>query len=219
MITPGDKIVIAGDSWGCGEWDFVNDIHAVSHLGLEKYFTDYGCEVYNLSRGASSNNDSVNQLSSDFVKTINPDIVFWFQTDPIRDLRPYDKTLFPQTVSDLIEQQNDLIKKTYERLNALDIKIHCIGGTVKLSPSIINYPNLNLFIDSVIEFFGGTAPEFWISEWIQCDDLISTDFLDELYTMTMYDPSKTLPKEWFHPDGFHPNRFAHQKIFEYILKC
>jgi hypothetical protein len=222
MINPGDKIVIAGDSWGCGEWDFVNGNYTVSHLGLEKYLTDYGCEVYNLSKGGSSNHVSVNTLSYKFVKILNPDIVFWFQTDPIRDLRPYNKTFFPQTVSDLIKQQHVLINKTYARLNALGMKINCIGGTVKLFPSIANYPNLNSFMGSVVEFFGGTAPEFWISDWIQCDDLISSDFLDELYTTGntgINHPNRALPKEWFSPDGIHPNRFAHQKIFEFILTC
>ena len=216
MIRPGDTIVIVGDSWGCGEWGFVDGTYNVTHLGLEEYLVDYGCKVYNLSKGGASNRYSINQLFK-FLKLLNPDIIFWFQTDSMRDLRPYNKSSFPQTVADLIKCQHGLIKKTYEQLNSLGVKIHCIGGTVKLSPTITNYPNLISCIDSVIEFFGGTSPEFWVSDWIQCENLISHEFLAELYTML--NTNKYLPKEWFYPDGNHPNRFAHQKIFEFILTC
>lgn len=219
MIRPGDTIVIAGDSWGCGEWDYIDDITlGVTHLGLEKYFTDYGCKVHNLSRGGASNSDSIKQLNYNFLKWAKPDIIFWLQTDPMRDLRPYEKSSFPQTISDLIKQQNVLLEKTYTTLNSLGMKIHCLGGTFKLSPSITSYPNLILLINSIIDFLGSKAPEFWISDWIHNENLISKEFLDELYTIP--DPRKSLPKEWFQPAAApHPNREAHRKIFEFILKC
>lgn len=217
MIRPGYTIVIAGDSWGCGEWDNIDDnTLGVTHLGLEKYLTDYGCKVYNLSEGGASNSYSIKKLF--FSKWLKPDMIFWFQTDPMRDLRPYDKASFPQTVADLIKQQDILIDKTYATLNSLGMKIHCLGGTSKISPSIISYPNLIPLINSIIDFLGSNAPEFWISDWIQDENLISKEFIDELYTIP--DVRKYLPKEWFHPASSpHPNREAHRKIFEFILKC
>jgi hypothetical protein len=110
-----------------------------------------------------------------------------------------------------------LLENTYKELNDIGIKIHCIGGASKLQSSIRNYSNLIPLIDSVIEFLGCELIDIWVSDWIQHDLNIDDDFL-KLLTELPY-PRDTLSKEWFYPDGTHPNRHAHKKIFEYILTC
>lgn len=214
MIVAGDKILIVGDSWGCGEWS--NDIypHRVTHLGLEYYLRKYGCKVSNLSEPGAANKRIV-EILKEIVKIQKPDYIFWFQSDPIRDLRPYDQVTFPQSISELLHLGERLLNKTYVELNNLGCKIYCIGGVTKLHKSIDHYDNLIPLIDSIIEMFDGIDSGFWISEWIQVKHLT---FKDSFLTQLENHMQNTLPKEYFYPDGNHPNRKAHLKIFEYILK-
>jgi hypothetical protein len=216
MIRPGNKILIAGDSWACGEWGVVNNErrHGITHPGLEQYLTDYGCEVYNVGLGGGCNKGSVNNIISSLT-SLSPDKIFWFQTDPMRDLRPYYTDSFPKSVNEMLNCQQELLKKTYEDLNNIGCNIYCLGGVTKLSSSIISYSNLIPVIESIAEFFGSESIDIWVSEWIHHENLCSTELIEEVYSIP--DPKTILPQNWFHPDGYHPNRFAHQKIFEHIL--
>ena len=215
MISPGEKILIAGDSWALGEWS-VDDPYRIVHSGLEKYLIDYGCKVYNVSKGGNSNRYSINTLKQ-LIKGIEFDIdkIFWFQTDPMRDLRPY--TTFPKTLKKYMEYHSVLLDTSYKLLNSLGVTIYCIGGTTKLHDSIRSYSNLIPVIDSVIELFEVDSIDIWVSDWIQYDLNIDEEFLKLLTELP--DPKSILPKEWFYPDGIHPNRHAHKKIFEHILTC
>jgi len=215
VISPGEKILIAGDSWALGEWS-VDDPYRIVHSGLEKYLIDYGCKVYNVSKGGNSNRYSINTLKQ-LIKGIEFDIdkIFWFQTDPMRDLRPY--TTFPKTLKKYMEYHSVLLDTSYKLLNSLGVTIYCIGGTTKLHDSIRSYSNLIPVIDSVIELFEVDSIDIWVSDWIQYDLNIDEEFLKLLTELP--DPKSILPKEWFYPDGIHPNRHAHKKIFEHILTC
>lgn len=214
MISPGDKVLIVGDSWGCGEWLYDGTNYGVVHLGLEHYLREYGCEVNNLSEGGSGNQRIIDILQ-DRVNMPKPDYIFWFQTDPIRDLRPYDQETFPKDVKSLMKLGETLLNDTYKELNDLGFTIHCIGGVTKLQESINQYPNLIPLIPSIVEMFEGPNIDFWVSDWIQCDHL---NFSDSFLTELENHPQHTLPREWFFPDGYHPNRNAYHRIFEYILK-
>lgn len=213
MIAPGEKILIAGDSWGCGEWGFENG-HGVKHTGLEHYLTEYGCTVYNVSLGGGCNKDSVDRITSS-VKSLTLDKIFWFQTDPMRDLRPYDPAVFPKSINEIINCQQQLLNKTYADLNSIGSKIYCLGGVTRLHSSIVSYSNLITVIDSIVELFGAKSIDVWVSDWIQYDNLFSPELIEDLYSIP--NPKTILPQYWFYPDGYHPNRFAHQKIFEHIL--
>ena len=213
MISPGNQVWIVGDSWGCGEWFYDGTNYGVIHTGLEHYLREYGCEVTNLSEGGSENQRIVDILQGR-ANMPKPDYIFWFQTDPIRDVRPFDQETFPKDVNSLKKLGETLMNKTYKQLNDLDVPIHCMGGVSKLHDSIKNYPNLIPLIPSIVEMFGGVDVGFWISDWIQCDHL---NFSDSFLTELENHPQNTLPKQWFFPDGNHPNREAHRRIFEYIL--
>lgn len=213
MISPGDTIVIAGDSWGCGEWAVVDKKYAVVHKGLEQYLIDYGCEVINVSVPGNSNIISANALK-DAVSQFNPSYCFWFQTDPMRDLRPYDPDTFPRRLSELHLTQYNKLVEVYKLLSEIDMPVHCMGGTVKLNLHLLSaHDNLVPLIPSIIEMFGGPDIQCWVSEWIQHPNIKFTfEFIKEISQL----PHK-LPKKWFYPDGYHPNRLAHKQIFEYIL--
>lgn len=214
MISPGgDNIIIIGDSWGCGEWS--GDMpYRVTHTGLARYLSEYGVNVINLSKPGGSNKDMVRALIST-VPIYNPEHVFWFQTDPIRDLRPYHQETFPKSSSELLETGRALLENTYAQLNDIGVKIYCMGGVAKLEKSIEKYANLIPIIPSIVEMFEGPTIDYWISDWINSPNIrLNDDFLSELENH----PQHTLPKKWFYPDGVHPNQEAHRKIFECILK-
>jgi len=226
MISPNDTILIAGDSWACGEWTIEDGSWAVTHRGLEHFLIEYGCKVHNVGMGGASNKDAVGYLTES-LETIKPDVILWFQTDPIRDLRPYPADSFPRTVDELYTIQEQLLNSIYAELNELGVAIHCMGGVFKLNEHLLaNYDKLIPIIPSIIELFGVPAITCWISDWIQYDHLkLSYEFLRELEQINPMYPNPTdrlcrygLPEVWFFPDGLHPNRAAHREIFEYILK-
>ncbi len=213
MISPNDTILIAGDSWGCGEWSKDDNPYRITHRGLAQYLIAYGCNAINISIPGGSNKETARILQTT-TKIYDPQFVFWFQTDPMRDLRPYKQKTFPTSSKSLLDVSCQLLSNTYAELDSIGIKIHCIGGATKLHNSIESYDNLIPFIPSIIEMFGGPNIDFWISDWINSPNIrLNDDFLLELENHPMH----TLPKEWFFPDGDHPNRKAHRKIFEFIL--
>lgn len=98
------RILIIGDSWGCGEWGHlckehlvlkencgckppnIPQIYAVTHPGLEQYLRERGCFVTNISRGSGSNMESL--FGAEKACWWTYDYVFWFFTDPLRDWEP-----------------------------------------------------------------------------------------------------------------------------------
>lgn len=214
MIQPGTKIMIAGDSWGCGEWDNETP-HARPHLGIEQYFREYGCNVMNTSIGGSGNELSTNSIML-LAPWFKPHIILWIQTDPIRNI-PWNH-VFPETVDDLCNLQRLHLNNIYDRLNSLGQPIYCMGGCSKLDISLMSgYTNLMPIIPSIIEFFGCVSPKFWHSNsWVP-NVRLSQSAIDMLLENTS-DPLKILDRKWFFPDGAHPNRAAHLKLFEHLVQ-
>lgn len=216
MIHPGIRIMIAGDSWGCGEWD--NTIPYVRpHLGTEQYFREYGCNVMNISIGGADNALSAKSIML-LAPMFNPHLIFWIQSDPLRSIKL--KAAFPETLDELLHYQRKHLSDIYMQLNSLGSTIHCIGGCSKLDSQLIaNYPNLIPIIPSIIEFFGCVSPAIWSSAFLidQIRPDVPVTVLDMLLENTA-DPLKIFDQKWFFPDGAHPNRSAHLKIFEYLVQ-
>jgi hypothetical protein len=233
------KILIAGDSWGCGEWGFNNgptyqwsplrdgthylsnnhSCHGVIHLGLEEYLSEQNT-VLNVSVPGSTNGETVVRLEL-AMRNFRPDIVLWIQTDPIRDYR--DPNRYSTLRSELLSlaRLRDLhtisLERTYDRLNSLGVPIHCLGGTTKIdSERLRPYDNLIPFLPSMIAFINPSLiePVFWISEWVQ-EELMFTD-----ECMIQLEKDKHLldilsADPCFSTCG-HPKREGLRKIYEYI---
>lgn len=73
------RILIAGDSWGKGEYDFENGVYQNGHMGLEHFLKESNNDVYNISQGAICQNTTINKL-----KTIQEDAFFehWGKNHP-----------------------------------------------------------------------------------------------------------------------------------------
>jgi hypothetical protein len=229
LINKGDRILIAGDSWGCGEWKAFGA--GIAHLGLELYLTEYGCSVTNVSVPGCSNLDSVNSLKTN-LENNEYDVILWIQTDPIRDLRPYDQhqAEFALEIDDFLKLQDNLLTNIYNTLNNLGPDIICMGGCSAINiPLIKNYSKLNPVIPGIIEFFGCESPPLWVpgSRWLSdigiklsksiVNYMYETDLKWERAGKYRWMIEFTLDKKWFFPDGHHPNRHALKKIFEYLI--
>lgn len=214
------SILIVGDSWGLGEWDF--NPYEVRHTGLQHYLEEAGHTVLNKSVAGSSNKAVVSNLLKSNLQDF--DYIFWIQSDPLRDLRPYQQFHKLTNIELMIKQSKILLDSTYSLLNSIGKPIHCLGGCAKLDLDLLKlHNNLIPFMPSIWEFIYSDEihPLLCFSDWI---DKIPKDFEDfeKLVRIKQYiDSWTTNPKfrEYFYPDGFHPNRKAHQKIFDHIHAC
>ena len=218
------NILLAGDSWGCGEW-LDAEIHGrniLSHKGIEQFLQDVGHDVVNASKTGESNKVVTDRLI-DALSKKQFDYIFWIQTDPLRDLRPnyFHPLSTLRTVDDFNQLGNKLLEPNYDKLNSLSTPIYCIGGLGKLNLELMKdrhnlIPLIPCVVELIIENYQRYPLAF--SDWL---DDIPKDFeeFDELIRLKHeYDrwftdePFKT----FFYPDGVHPNRKGHEKIFEYI---
>ena len=213
------KILIGGDSWGVGEWP-----QETNHRGIWQYFEEDGHEVVIKAIPGESNKTSISHMCN-YVNG-NYDYVFWFQSDPLRDLRPYDD--FGNTIKnydDLITQSNIILDKNYKELNdRSNCKIYCIGGCSKLNVELISkYKNLIPFIESLTELIlvDYKHPEIWHSDWIDYVERLDESVIDFLLPNKMKQDSLSEIdgyRKYFWPDGSHPNRYGHKVLYNFILK-
>jgi len=216
------QILLGGDSWACGEWARPEGAPGhvpveIVHRGIEQYFIDDGFGVVNTAEGGSSNKSAVERLAA--VVDDHYDYVIWIQTDPIRDLRPYDS--FNQEFTSynlLLEYSKQALANTYEKLNQFGVPVYCMGGCSKLDPAIDRYQNLVVMIPSLIEFLipGRAAPEIWTSDWIRkFDRSTNIDMMDRL-SKEKWNQDTLDRVELFQPDGAHPNRTALRLVYNFI---
>lgn len=214
------KILIGGDSWGCGEWDCKATTPEPSHPGLEQYLSDDNFEVINVSIAGGSNQESIAQLKIEFDQGLF-DHVIWFQTDPIRNFRPYhDFNQVFVSYQKLLEESARVLESSYDLLNKFGVPLLCIGGCSKLCGTIQNYDNLIPAVPSMIELLHPyyTAPEVWISDWNSClDRTTNIDLLDDL--------ARSNKLQWelrhlsfFKKDPRHPDRHGHRVLYEFLRK-
>jgi lysophospholipase L1-like esterase len=214
------KILIFGDSWGKGEW--CSETNKLIHKGIEQYFDDDGFIVKNYSLPGGSFNNILGIIDDNKIFLENYDIVFFIQTDPFRNFIPYQENDFTKfkSYSSLLLEQNNIIDSTYKKLNGYNKKIYCIGGCTKLNLNLIKkYENLEPLIESIIEFLipDLKQPTFWMSDWnylfaknLNVDEL-------ELFLNDCVNPNTLFKhKEFFWPDGSHPNRTGHKLIYKKI---
>jgi hypothetical protein len=215
------KFCIAGDSWGCGEWGADgHGQYTILHTGLEFFLKQQQHQVRNVSMGSASNNFAIGQLTH-VLQHDNFDHIFWFQTDPLRDITNllHEENI---TFDRLLEENRQQMDRVYRALNKLEVKIHCIGGCSKLDQELMaQYPNLIAYIPSVTEWLEPdyVHPAIWTSWW---EKLIvrqlHIDSLDQLVKCKKMQDQLTGYKKYFQPDGRHPNRLGHQMLFDKISK-
>lgn len=219
------KIFIGGDSWGVGE------LPTLDHRGLEQYFQEAGFQVHNASVRGASPRDSIGLLLETLKLHYQPnDYIFWIQSDPIRDLRPYTD------LSEHVTQAGGLRNLMHQRLSddynylhtvgrRFDTKVYLIGGLTSVVESLVqSRPRLNMLVTSWVELLVSDRysnidwPTFciWNSDYTidHFGSNPSTQLVDELYE---FDQNRQVFQHpLFKPDGCHPNREGHRILYNYI---
>lgn len=234
-------IVIAGDSWGCGEWERSPGNYEISHPGLTQYLIDSNYQVINLSRSGGPNRYSSDRIS-DFLQVntyLQISCVIVFQTEWIREiLIEHLEILANDFKYGYLELKNRLISRFYYHLSRASIKnnipIYIVGGcsdTIWLDKFETEYPGLHIACQSLTNlllennhrnsdpvygiFTGNTKLEIeYIKKNISGKDL-------ELLIQDIEKGNQRLDlwiekKEFFWPDGAHPNRHGHKILFEFL---
>ena len=236
-------IIIAGDSWGCGEVGVPDDtgpfvqFGSVTHTGLEQYLQDDGYTVINLSVGDASNTDVWNQLNNSLNtlksvgKVSDVDSIFVFQTEWHRC---YRRRLPLNSVID-IDYIRRIISGYYYRLSGLalkyNVRIGLIGGcsdVLWLDEFEKEYPGVFIACQSIINLCLNNnhrienplldlLPDLDIVDNMKANNFKNTEFLLAQLTETSertYNMSQC--PQFFAPDFVHANRFAHQKLFDIL---
>ena len=239
------KFLIAGDSWGCGEWD--KDCTHNPHRGLEQYLVEDGHQVTNLSNQGISNHDIYQRIDAYFRRntTHTIDAVFVFQTEYNRDYKHSDgweNELHAQDWAELVEPEDIAmrwISRFYKNLSNIFQKYNCaiyiIGGhsdTLWFDNMSDHYPGCEIVCQSmtnlilngnhcvdqpVLSFYEQKTEELVKRVKSKLDD---TDKLERL--MTLIDQGyqrEMLLREnpnYFYPDGIHPNRLGFKILYNYL---
>ena len=225
------RILICGDSWGCGEWNV--ECTNVLHPGLDQCLKDAGHLVDNISKGGCSNLDSAARIRTWFERFGRVDSVFVFQTEYSRDFKHHSaETWNASSIKDLSGQW---VENFYFRLSELaqeyQCRINIIGGasdTVWFDNMGNDYPGCNIacqsltnllinddsrILDPVFSWYGSTTESLLarVKTQLNTDELLSVINLGfERESVLKENP------QWFYPDGKHPNRQGHQKLYNFL---
>lgn len=222
------RILLAGDSWGCGEWKEYNpklkDSDAVAHKGLEEYLTQDNHEVKNVSIPGASLNTTHYQLKKTELSDNNPyDATFVIVSDTLRDIKLgklWDKAY---TYQDYVDIHNHELLKFISNVSNLHDRnygqIYLIGGLTKVTSDLLKDTQLKIAIPSILELIVPNSKQH---------DVI---FVHHLGAISKHNTNKKAVKRIYAqnnlwnlytkepimwPDGNHPNREGHFKIYQYL---
>ena len=220
------KILITGDSWGRGEWGH-NDqgVYSNTHPGLQAFLEEDGHTVVNVSKAGGHNYDAYINMMSVLKKT-SVDLILWLKADPLRDLMPEDYDPIKHDFSTYSELKNESDRQAsiaYKNFASIGQQVYCLGGGGKLNlDAMQSFQNLIPLIPSITELVldDYTHPELWASDWIflidKQFDIPSIDKILENKRRQDLLGSHPIYRNYFWPDGDHPNRRGWKVVYDYI---
>lgn len=158
-------IIIAGGSWGCGEWRSVPGVTGptaaggIAHPGLAKYLLDSGYQVINLSQPGGANKHTADRINS-FLQCnrhLNVSAVIVVQTEWVRDIFAEGYEI----ISDDLTQgyhnlKNRIISRFYNYLSTTgkeyNVPVYLVGGcsdTIWLDQFEEEYPGVQIVCQSL----------------------------------------------------------------------
>ena len=229
-------IIITGDSWGCGEWEHTEFDYRPSHPGLEYYIKNQGKKVLNMSLPSASNGlvkntleillRTIRQNSECFSEPVESILIFkteWSRDFDLDSIRPGDEMIhickWYYSLSELAQEYN--------------VRIGIIGGladTLNIDKFEVEYPGLFVACQSLTNLLIHNDP-------VLKEPVYTVDFDEKLlqYIKSINDDTSLdyflsivsnglerykifkKHKNWFWPDGVHPNRHGHKKLYDYLV--
>lgn len=223
-------IVITGDSWSAGVWG-ENSVGKYDILapGLSSLFMNQGYKVINLSQPGSDPWGILWPLNC-FIWT-NPHIdikkIYYFQTDIGRSFSNREVPL-QKYGGNLTKTLESMYRDLYHALDQLakqrNIKISVVGGLTDVTVSLNEFDSLELDIPSWCRLLDTSLPltnlvdkegfEVLDRQFPDLKDQINK-YLDRANARRDFLLSN---KQFFYPDGLHPNVNGHRLLFENLIK-
>jgi len=245
-VNEKEIIVVSGCSWSVGEWPDYNIAgDPVNHGGITQYLHDDGKLVVNVGLSGSSNRESYLRIRAFFfanrhLLTSEKTQVLVFQTEWTRDF-PYmdaeDQAYYDQPVV----LMNRIISRFYYDLSALaqefnlDIKI--IGGAgdaVVLDDFSTIYPGVKVICQSMTNLIVNGNPLINDPVFSMFSMTNQSEEFLTLFKKHTSDPNQMElllaeiekgqnkqvvlqeHRQYFYPDGAHPNRQGHRILYDYL---
>lgn len=238
------NILIAGDSWGCGEWDVNCDYN--THKGLQQFLEDDGHQVFNVSHQGLGNHEIYLNIKAfldrSFISQI--DLVIVFQSEYNRDYKfsgAWQNYLSAEDWENIKEANSAAhrwLSRFYRNLSDIslstNIPIKIIGGhadAIWLDDFENLYPGCtiacqsmtNLILannhriqDPVFSFYEKrTEPLVKKLKSLLGPDQIG-DLLDLINNGIRREMLLRSNPEYFFPDGIHPNRKGYQILYDFL---
>jgi len=234
---PG-TIIVAGDSWGMGEWEMRENTHG----GLAVYLEENGYPTVNISTAGHGLKQTLDRIkfALSLKSHINPPVqqVLVFQTEWQRDFS-FDTQFDRHWHLPEFHEEFDriVISRWYTSLSDLatehNIKIGIIGGlsdAMYMDDYNEHYPGLYLACQSLSSLCLHDDPithdpvyiAYVWPDFLELCRSRSREPKDIDYLLGQIDKNmersrswKTCP-EYFFPDGVHVNRKGHLKLFNFL---
>lgn len=230
--------LVAGDSWGCGEWDTIDGHHQVVHAGLVYYLEDQGSKVTNLSSGGLSNLDTVGRISAWLERFPDqvPAKILVYQTEYTRDYKHLVSMLPEQPIDKFADIASRWISRFYLRLSEISLDYDCpvyiIGGvsdTMWFDHMSQHYPGCSIACQSTVDLvIHGVdkinKPVFsWYTKndqpfvtWARQQVTDPADIIDAINLGFERERHLAENPDLFYPDGCHPNRTSYKILFDFL---
>jgi len=212
------KILIIGDSWGCGEWDRVGN--SIRHTGLQHYLRRRYYNVYNASIPLSSTLELAEQIKT-HIERVGPDYIVAFVPPPFR--HGYKGFWLESNVwQDYVDREHEAAQNgLFEMYKASKgVPVILLGALQKLyNDWIVNYENMQIAIPSLIEFADPNTTHFdvWVTDF--CKDApysTSIEVVDNVFhNLKLWDDARY--RDSLYPDLAHPNRKVHWRIYKHLI--
>jgi len=234
--------IITGDSWSVGEWSA--DCKTVQHGGLAQYLADEQF-VINVGTSGSSNRESLLRarnllFNNPHLAAYKNKQIIIFQTEWTRDfpyMDPEDQDYYDQPVV----LMNRIISRFYYDLSALaqefnlDIKI--IGGAgdaVVIDDFTTIYPGVEVICQSMTNLIVNGNPLINDPVFSMFSMTNQSEEFLTLFKKHTSDPNQMelllaevekgqnkedvlrQHRQYFYPDGTHPNRQGHRILYDYL---
>jgi hypothetical protein len=208
------RIIVAGDSWACGEWGQDDrGEYGVLHLGLTQCLREQGHSVTVTAWGGSTNWQQLRR-----VRDPRADLVVFVQTDPMRD-----RAQIPGLWEDYHREYRRGLDLLYQGLAALPCPVLLVGGNTAVAPERVP-PGVRVAVRDWVEALVGHRPLTIMGRswpYPDCDPPLLSLWEREEQALQEWDHRCRLPgtpeHEWFWPDSRHPNRRAHRWLADRIL--
>lgn len=233
--------IIAGDSWSMGEFAAVKypNTGILEHLGLQQFLQESGHQVHHLGAPGVSNWDSTKRTAA-FLSRHEVDIkaIFAFQVGFERDL---DYVYSDKDWSQVTKVENIAgwyLWDYYQRLNAFytdyNIPVYVVGAkcdTMWFDDFTQHLPGVSIVCQSWYNWLVNDQPsiEQPVYSWFdnttlnlvkglkrQFDAQGLEDLLDHIDRGMQREINVRTNREYFWPDGEHPNRKAWQKLYKLL---